>query len=106
MQREPELFQTLLHKTNGSRSEWEYPFAAAGVNITFMLEELLDLRSSPDSPPSTAAGRAFIPLLSTNADAFELVIASYDDVIFQILADRFCQVLRFVWQSSLLDTKA
>ena len=73
MQRKPELFHTLLHKTCGSRSEWEYPYAAAGVNITFMLEELLDLRGSPDSPPSTGAGRAFIPLLSTSADAFELV---------------------------------
>lgn len=76
-QREPELFETLLHKTNGSRSEWEYPFAAAGVNITFMLEELLDLRSTPDSPPSTGAGRAFIPLLSTNTEAFELVSHPY-----------------------------
>lgn len=73
LQRDPELFQALLHKTNGSRSEWEYPFAAAGVNITFMLEEMLDLRSSGEVAPNTAAGRAFMPLLSVNTDAFDLV---------------------------------
>ena len=73
MQREPGLFCALLQKSDGTRSEWEYPFAAAGVNITFMLEELLDLRSSSDSAPSTAAGRAFLTLLSANVDAFEQV---------------------------------
>lgn len=34
---EPALFTTLRLKQNAQRSEWEYPFAVAGVNITFML---------------------------------------------------------------------
>ena len=34
---EPELFATLRWKRAGHRSEWEYPFAVAGVNVTFML---------------------------------------------------------------------
>ena len=31
----PETFDRLMHKRTGTRSEWEYPFAAAGVNLTF-----------------------------------------------------------------------
>ena len=30
-------FVHLMNKTRGSRAEWEYPFAAAAVNLTFML---------------------------------------------------------------------
>jgi ELMO domain-containing protein len=41
-----ESFQKLLHKQEGTRAEWEYPFAVAGVNISFMLIQMLDLQSS------------------------------------------------------------
>ncbi|KAG6510518.1 hypothetical protein ZIOFF_028542 [Zingiber officinale] len=37
-------FQDLLQKQNGERALWEYPFAVAGVNITFMLIQMLDLQ--------------------------------------------------------------
>lgn len=40
-----ESFQRLLHKQDGVRSEWEYPFAVAGINISFMLVQMLDLQS-------------------------------------------------------------
>lgn len=36
-------FQDLLRKQEGDRAMWEYPFAVAGVNITFMLIQMLDL---------------------------------------------------------------
>jgi ELMO/CED-12 family len=36
-QRQPALFDKLRHKREGARSQWEYPFAVAGVNLTFML---------------------------------------------------------------------
>lgn len=36
-------FQQLLKKEGGARAAWEYPFAVAGVNITFMLMQMLDL---------------------------------------------------------------
>jgi hypothetical protein len=36
-------FRELLCKQNGDRALWEYPFAVAGVNITFMLIQMLDL---------------------------------------------------------------
>ncbi len=34
---EPDLFAALRWKRAGQRSEWEYPFAVAGVNVAFML---------------------------------------------------------------------
>lgn len=40
-----ESFQRLLHKENGIRAEWEYPFAVAGINISFMLTQMLDLQA-------------------------------------------------------------
>jgi len=43
-ERHPDKFEALMKKTHGNRSEWEYPFAAAGVNITFMLVEVLELK--------------------------------------------------------------
>jgi hypothetical protein len=39
-------FQRLLKKQCGNRATWEYPFAVAGVNITFMIMQMLDLQSS------------------------------------------------------------
>lgn len=38
-------FQDLLLKQDGDRAMWEYPFAVAGVNITFMLIQMLDLEA-------------------------------------------------------------
>lgn len=38
-------FQRILLKQEGTRATWEYPFAAAGINITFMLIQMLDLYS-------------------------------------------------------------
>ena len=40
----PATYERLLRKKTGARSEWEYPFAAAGVNVTFALVDLLELR--------------------------------------------------------------
>ncbi|KAG6398721.1 hypothetical protein SASPL_140190 [Salvia splendens] len=36
-------FSSLLRKQTGKRAMWEYPFAVAGVNITFMIFQMLDL---------------------------------------------------------------
>ena len=40
---QPKVYRRLLSKSDGVRSEWEYPFAAAGVNVTFALVDLLEL---------------------------------------------------------------
>lgn len=36
-QRQRDTFCGLIEKRAGVRSSWEYPFAAAGVNIAFLL---------------------------------------------------------------------
>ncbi|KAK8713071.1 hypothetical protein V6N13_148298 [Hibiscus sabdariffa] len=64
----PQSFQRLLHKQDGKRSEWEYPFAVAGVNISFMLLQMLDLESEK---PSSRAGRLFLELLVEDEMAFD-----------------------------------
>ncbi|WMV52564.1 hypothetical protein MTR67_045949 [Solanum verrucosum] len=64
----PESFRNLLHKRNGNRSEWEYPFAVAGINISFMLVQMFDLQSGT---PSTLAGIRFLELLSEDDMAFD-----------------------------------
>ncbi|KAL8460124.1 hypothetical protein ACS0TY_031874 [Phlomoides rotata] len=64
----PEAFQNLLHKRDGDRSEWEYPFAVAGINISFMLVQMLDLQSGN---PSTMAGHCFLGMLSHDDMAFD-----------------------------------
>lgn len=38
-------FQRLLRKQGGKPAAWVYPFAVAGVNITFMIMQMLDLDS-------------------------------------------------------------
>nr|CAD1818941.1 unnamed protein product [Ananas comosus var. bracteatus] len=41
----PASFQRLLFKQEGVRATWEYPFAVAGVNVSFMLIQMLELNS-------------------------------------------------------------
>jgi len=64
----PESFQNLLHKQDGTRAEWEYPFAVAGINISFMLAQMLDLQSGK---PSTIAGIRFLGFLEGDEMAFD-----------------------------------
>ncbi|XP_034225327.1 ELMO domain-containing protein A isoform X4 [Prunus dulcis] len=66
-QQYPESFQRLLHKQDGTRAEWEYPFAVAGINISFVLAHMLDLQSEPAS----LAGIRFLELLQEDEMAFD-----------------------------------
>ncbi|XP_076892569.1 uncharacterized protein LOC143544333 isoform X2 [Bidens hawaiensis] len=66
----PKSFQDLLRKQEGERSMWEYPFAVAGVNITFMLIQMLDLEAVK---PRTLVGATFLKFLSDNGSAFNLL---------------------------------
>ncbi|MBA0699762.1 hypothetical protein Goari_001368, partial [Gossypium aridum] len=65
---EGESFQRLLHKQDGNRADWEYPFAVAGINISFMLTQMLDLQSGK---PSSLAGIRFLKLLGEDEMAFD-----------------------------------
>ncbi|XP_038875760.1 ELMO domain-containing protein A-like isoform X1 [Benincasa hispida] len=66
----PKSFQDLLRKQEGDRSLWEYPFAVAGVNITFMLIQMLDLEAVK---PRTLVGATFLKFLAENDSAFDLL---------------------------------
>nr|XP_043623761.1 ELMO domain-containing protein A-like isoform X1 [Erigeron canadensis] len=66
----PKSFQDLLRKQEGDRSMWEYPFAVAGVNITFMLIQMLDLEAAK---PRSLVGATFLKYLSDNESAFDLL---------------------------------
>ncbi|KAJ3669005.1 hypothetical protein LUZ60_010955 [Juncus effusus] len=74
----PDSFQRLLHKKDGERSKWEYPFAAAGINISFMLAQMLDFQSGK---PRTEVGIRFLDLLGEDEMAFDRLYC----VVFQIL---------------------
>ncbi|XVE74786.1 hypothetical protein DITRI_Ditri12bG0046100 [Diplodiscus trichospermus] len=63
-------FQHLLQKQGGKRAAWEYPFAVAGVNITFMIMQMLDLDASK---PRTFIRSVFLQMLSENEWAFDLL---------------------------------
>ncbi|XP_059301745.1 uncharacterized protein LOC132053653 isoform X6 [Lycium ferocissimum] len=67
----PKSFQDLLQKQEGDRALWEYPFAVAGVNITFMLIQMLDLEASKYSAvkPRNLVGATFLKFL---ADSYEV----------------------------------
>lgn len=76
----PNLFSALMHKSHGDRAldlpldeggrGGEYPFAAAGVNFTHMLIELLRLRTE-DAVLITPAGQGLCILLASDSAAFD-----------------------------------
>ncbi|KAI0523047.1 hypothetical protein KFK09_005437 [Dendrobium nobile] len=63
-------FQSLLNKQGGKRAAWEYPFAVAGVNITFMIKQMLDLDSSK---PRTFIKTVLLQMLAGDDRAFDLL---------------------------------
>lgn len=68
--RDYHLFRKLMEKSDGVRSEWEYPFAVAGVNITFELIQMFQLRDI-EKLPSTSYFKGFLNLLDRNENTFE-----------------------------------
>lgn len=67
-QKYPEAFQNLLLKNEGNRAEWEYPFAVAGINISFMLVQMLNIQSGT---PTSLSGVRFLRFLSDDEWAFD-----------------------------------
>ncbi|XP_077254102.1 ELMO/CED-12 family protein isoform X4 [Tasmannia lanceolata] len=65
----PASFQRLLFKQEGKRANWEYPFAVAGINVSFMLIQMLDLYSEK---PRSLQGLNFIKILS-DEEAFDVL---------------------------------
>ena len=80
-ERKPLAYQRLCFKTQGKRSDWEYPFGAAGVNVTFTVAKVLGVSRDPEASltqlASSTQGRAFLALL-------EVEDASHDAVFEEI----------------------
>ncbi|KAH7863884.1 hypothetical protein Vadar_023031 [Vaccinium darrowii] len=66
----PKSFRDLLLKQDGDRAMWEYPFAVAGVNITFMLIQMLDLEAVK---PRSLLGATFLKFLAEDESSFDLL---------------------------------
>ena len=66
----PETFKAIKDKAHGRRSEFEYPFAVAGVNLTFNLLEMCEVQKEA---PTTAVGMVFAQLLEKEEHAFEIL---------------------------------
>jgi len=84
----PSLFKDLLDKVNGQRSAWEYPFCVAGVNLTFTLLQILDVKQD-GSLPSTQAGGNFFTVLTEDSDsAFEEIYC----IAFEALDEKWLEM--------------
>ncbi|KAG4170268.1 hypothetical protein ERO13_A12G137800v2 [Gossypium hirsutum] len=66
----PASFHRLLLKEEGDRATWEYPFAVAGINVSFMLIQMLDLYSEK---PKNLPGLNFLKLLGEDEEAFDVL---------------------------------
>ncbi|KAJ1379992.1 ELMO domain [Sesbania bispinosa] len=66
----PASFHRLMLKKDGKRATWEYPFAVAGINISFMLIQMLDLCSEK---PRCIPGMNFVKLLGEDEEAFDIL---------------------------------
>ncbi|KAB1999380.1 hypothetical protein ERO13_D12G141800v2 [Gossypium hirsutum] len=66
----PASFHRLLLKEDGDRATWEYPFAVAGINVSFMLIQMLDLYSEK---PKNLPGLNFLKLLGEDEEAFDVL---------------------------------
>ncbi|KAF8391380.1 hypothetical protein HHK36_023684 [Tetracentron sinense] len=63
-------FHRLLFKQGGKRATWEYPFAVAGINVSFMLIQMLDLYSAK---PKCLPGINFVKILGEDEEAFDVL---------------------------------
>ncbi|KAF5935000.1 hypothetical protein HYC85_026129 [Camellia sinensis] len=66
----PDSFHRLLFKKGGKRATWEYPFAVAGINVSFMLIQMLELDSEK---PRCLPGMNFVKLLGEDEEAFDVL---------------------------------
>ncbi|KAI7840733.1 hypothetical protein COHA_005548 [Chlorella ohadii] len=97
-QRQHDAFCGLMEKRAGVRSSWEYPFAAATVNVAFMLIQVLELReqaSMDGLPPRSAAARGFVRLLSETDSAFEEVFAIATQLLDAVWLERQASYMEF-----------
>ncbi|KAL5973826.1 hypothetical protein ACLOJK_030484 [Asimina triloba] len=75
-------FQELLQKSEGDRAMWEYPFAVAGVNITFMLIQMLELQAGSVTKPCCKSGTSLARANQNSGTASILSLPPWRHVTF------------------------
>ncbi|XP_028771950.1 ELMO domain-containing protein A isoform X2 [Neltuma alba] len=85
-------FQRLLKKQGERGASWEYPFAVAGVNITFMIMQMLDLDAIK---PRSFVRPIFLQMLSENEWAFDLLYCVAFVVMDKLWLDRNATYMEF-----------
>jgi hypothetical protein len=94
----PDEFLDLMWKRRGERSDWEYPFAAAGVNLAYVLIGLLQLRGNGGQ--STPATHGFLRLVMNesiaNSDARCGIGEPSEKVILTIFTEMYLDLDR-IW---------
>ncbi|KAI3824707.1 hypothetical protein L1987_06176 [Smallanthus sonchifolius] len=66
----PNAFRRLLLKQRGKMATWEYPFAVAGINISFMLTQMLELYQVK---PNCRNCINFVKILGEDEEAFDVL---------------------------------
>lgn len=84
-------FHSLLHKADGKRSEWEYPFAVAGVNISYMLVQMLDLQSGEICSNTLSLGQFTSFALDFELSFFFSSMQSYSLSLSLLLQEKWAQ---------------
>jgi len=79
-ERSPGTFRRLMDKARVPRSEPDYPFAAAGVNVTVLVTDLLGL-DKIGTAPVTPEACGFVELLKAGGDAFDRVYCAAMDLL-------------------------
>eukprot|EP00890_Picochlorum_soloecismus_P005419 jgi/Picsp_1/5879/NSC_03236-R1_elmo domain-containing protein a len=74
-QERPDEFFWLMKKSDGVRSQWEYPFAAAGIALTSNLIDAMDVRSisTTDLNNLSPSAAGFMKLLAVDDMAFQQI---------------------------------
>ncbi|KAF5764547.1 putative ELMO domain-containing protein [Helianthus annuus] len=66
----PNAFRRLVLKQRGKMATWEYPFAVAGVNVSFMLTQMLELYQVK---PRCHTCINFVKILGEDEEAFDVL---------------------------------
>ncbi|GMH32456.1 hypothetical protein BSKO_00290 [Bryopsis sp. KO-2023] len=90
---ESTLFEKLMKKSDGDRVEWEYPFAAAGVNVTVHLVDSVKLRI--ENPPSSPHRRGFVKLLNESDSTFEEVYCCTFELLDKVWLEMHASYMEF-----------
>ncbi|GLU06479.1 hypothetical protein SLE2022_235110 [Rubroshorea leprosula] len=92
----PASFRRLLYKEDGELAVWEYPFAVAGINISFMFIRMLDLYAVK---PRSLPGMNFLKLIEEDEQAFHLLYC----IAFEMMDAQWLAMRAFYLEFNILS---